>query len=370
MLTSSRARTVVLASCIAIACTGRARAQSNVDVRNTRPAPDSYGFLAVEGTRTPGHLRWTGAFFVDWAAGYLQTTDAAGEEVEVVENRVSGDFMAQLGLGGRALVGAAASWVLFQNGEQLSANTPEMAPAAFYDPRLWAKYRLIGADADKETRHIDGPGLSVTAAVDLPVGRDEDYVGEGSTRTELEMNADFQLLGYGFGASLGWRARFDGRDLFGTSLHDELTFGAAAKLPIPGLHPIGALLEVQGATDFRSNQATRAEADLGLRWPVSKSITLTATVGSGFGSGLGAADVRIVSGVWWVPTLSDADGDGIDDDADGCPFLAEDRDGFQDEDGCEDPDNDNDLIPDVDDLCPNVEALEDRDDDEDGCTDR
>lgn len=364
----TRVRTVVLASCIAGVCTGVASAQSsNVDVRNSRPAPDSFGFLAVEGTRTPGHLRWTGAFFVDWASGYLQTPDA--KETEVVQDRVSGDFMAQLGLGGRALIGAGASWVLFQHADVPTPEMTELAPAAFYDPRLWAKYRLIGADSDKEQRHIDGPGLSVTGAVDLPVGRDEDYVGEGSTRTELEMNADFQLLDYGFGASLGWRHRFDGRELFGTAIHDEMTFGAAAKLPVPGLYPLGVLLEVQGATDYRSNPVTRAEADLGLRWPVSKSVTLTLAAGSGFGSGLGAADVHLVGGVWWVPTRSDADGDGIDDDTDGCPFLAEDRDGFQDSDGCEDPDNDNDLIPDVDDLCPNAEALEDHDDDEDGCTD-
>lgn len=352
-----------------MAWVGPVRAQSNVDVRNSRVAPDSFGFLSVEGTRTPGHLRWTGALFVDWSAGFLQTTDASGDEVEVVQDRVSGDFMAQLGLGGRALIGAGASWVFFQHGQPAAPGARELAPAAFYDPRLWAKYRLIGADADRERRHIDGPGLSVSGAVDLPVGRDLDYVGEGSTRTELELNADFQLLGYGVGASLGWRHRFDGRDVLGTRLHDELTFGAAAKLPIPGLFPLAALLEVQGATDFRSNQATRAEANLGLRWPVSKSITLTLAAGSGFGSGLGAADVRVVGGLWWVPTVSDADGDGIDDEDDECPFLAEDFDGFQDGDGCEDPDNDNDLIPDVDDLCPNEASLEDRDDDEDGCTD-
>jgi len=49
----------------------------------------------------------------------------------------------------------------------------------------------------------------------------------------------------------------------------------------------------------------------------------------------------------------DNDKDGIPDSIDKCPNEPEDRDGFQDEDGCPDPDNDNDGIPDVVDKCPN-----------------
>jgi len=64
---------------------------------------------------------------------------------------------------------------------------------------------------------------------------------------------------------------------------------------------------------------------------------------------------------------ADRDGDGIRDDADACPDAAEDKDGFDDLDGCPDPDNDQDGVADVDDKCPN--QAEDRDgrDDEDGC---
>lgn len=67
--------------------------------------------------------------------------------------------------------------------------------------------------------------------------------------------------------------------------------------------------------------------------------------------------------------VQDDDRDGIKNDKDRCPQDAEDLDGFQDEDGCPDPDNDNDGIPDVKDKCPN--DLEDKDgfEDEDGCPD-
>jgi outer membrane protein OmpA-like peptidoglycan-associated protein len=53
------------------------------------------------------------------------------------------------------------------------------------------------------------------------------------------------------------------------------------------------------------------------------------------------------------PVSKDTDGDGIPDDIDRCPLDPEDKDGFQDEDGCPDADNDNDGIVDRMDACPN-----------------
>ncbi len=65
----------------------------------------------------------------------------------------------------------------------------------------------------------------------------------------------------------------------------------------------------------------------------------------------------------------DTDGDGCYDDVDKCPKEPEDKDGFQDEDCCPDPDNDQDGIPDTSDKCPNVAEDKDGFQDEDGCPD-
>lgn len=67
---------------------------------------------------------------------------------------------------------------------------------------------------------------------------------------------------------------------------------------------------------------------------------------------------------------SDKDGDGIVDTKDQCPNEAEDRDGFEDEDGCPDPDNDKDQILDAQDKCPNEPETYNGFEDEDGCPDR
>ncbi|MDC0709335.1 OmpA family protein [Stigmatella sp. ncwal1] len=50
--------------------------------------------------------------------------------------------------------------------------------------------------------------------------------------------------------------------------------------------------------------------------------------------------------------IVDKDGDGINDPQDKCPDEPEDKDGFQDEDGCPDLDNDADGVPDGQDKCP------------------
>ncbi len=55
-----------------------------------------------------------------------------------------------------------------------------------------------------------------------------------------------------------------------------------------------------------------------------------------------------------IKTKVDRDGDGILDDVDACPEQPEDKDLFEDEDGCPDPDNDKDNVLDPLDKCPNT----------------
>ena len=68
-------------------------------------------------------------------------------------------------------------------------------------------------------------------------------------------------------------------------------------------------------------------------------------------------------------TPGDRDHDGILDNVDKCPDDPEDKDGFEDEDGCPDKDNDKDGILDIKDKCPNEPEDKDGFEDEDGCPD-
>ncbi|HEX5064343.1 MAG TPA: OmpA family protein [Kofleriaceae bacterium] len=64
---------------------------------------------------------------------------------------------------------------------------------------------------------------------------------------------------------------------------------------------------------------------------------------------------------------NDTDGDGLTDDVDKCPNEAEDKDGFQDDDGCPDNDNDGDGVPDASDKCAMEPEDKDGFEDDDGC---
>ncbi len=87
------------------------------------------------------------------------------------------------------------------------------------------------------------------------------------------------------------------------------------------------------------------------------------TVGLAFG----AKTTKVEKTV--VVENKDPDGDGIIAPAEQCPNEAEDKDGFQDEDGCPDNDNDADGVADAADRCPlDAEDLDGFEDD-DGCPD-
>jgi outer membrane protein OmpA-like peptidoglycan-associated protein len=97
--------------------------------------------------------------------------------------------------------------------------------------------------------------------------------------------------------------------------------------------------------------------------------------GAGLTGGERRAAFRLFLGFSWIPgvgatkSVGDKDKDGIPDDRDRCPDKPEDKDGFQDDDGCPDLDRDKDGVPDDRDKCP--DEPEDRDDfqDDDGCPD-
>ena len=87
------------------------------------------------------------------------------------------------------------------------------------------------------------------------------------------------------------------------------------------------------------------------------------------GGGGVVSNFQILAGVGFVlgGPAGDSDNDGIPDDKDKCPNEAEDKDGFEDADGCPEADNDKDGVLDKDDKCPDVAEDKDGFKDYDGC---
>ncbi len=122
----------------------------------------------------------------------------------------------------------------------------------------------------------------------------------------------------------------------------------------------------------KNDLAAIAAAGLNIR--IDADVTATVMVGAGL-AGERGSNLTVTTGIVWspqpagvaAPGRGDRDGDGIPDSVDACPDDPEDKDGFQDEDGCPDKDNDGDGIPDAQDKCPNEPEDKDGFQDADGC---
>jgi OOP family OmpA-OmpF porin len=332
---------------------------------------DASGFLGIQGTGTPGAGLADAALTLDHAWRPLLVQTADGRDVPVVADRITTVVAMQVGVGARFALGVAAPVVLWQSTDGRALDGRPLPAVASGDPRIVARVRLLGEGADVARERDEGPGLALQVTGWLPTGQTDAFLGEGAVRLAAQLLADFHVLGAGLGGVLGFRHRFEPRGLLGDRFGSEVELGLALKLPIPVLRDFSGLLEFRSATDTAAPftaATTWAELALGSRI-VLGDVALTGSVGLGLTSGVGTPGVRSTFGMVWSPRTHDRDGDGVTDEDDACPPLPEDRDGFEDEDGCPDPDDDGDMVLDPDDRCPREAAEEGRDDDEDGCTD-
>src|SRR5439155_14333852 len=154
-----------------------------------------------------------------------------------------------------------------------------------------------------------------------------------------------------------------------TTLGSELRFGAGAGYQVSPIFDV--LAEIFGTTEFSSEAGTSpVEAELAARLrPLGSNLVFLAGGGIGVVQAVGSPSARAFAGASFVFEKSDQDGDGISDDKDQCPAATEDFDGYQDADGCPDPDNDGDGIPDAKDKCPNDRETVNGYQDADGCPD-
>ena len=161
--------------------------------------------------------------------------------------------------------------------------------------------------------------------------------------------------------------------------------GAVAWAAAPG--KIELIAEGFALVPLRGQGYFPIEALGGARVYLAKSSHLELGAGAGLGGLGGNPEVRGFLGIVFEPRSGhraggravvvaaappppgpgDRDGDKILDDVDQCPDDPEDDDGFQDDDGCPDPDNDGDKIADADDLCADEPEDFDGIQDEDGC---
>jgi outer membrane protein OmpA-like peptidoglycan-associated protein len=219
--------------------------------------------------------------------------------------------------------------------------------------------------------------LALAADILLPTGSKSAAASDGTVAVQPRVIVSRALWARSFlSASAGVSLR-ESEGVDNLKLGSELLFSLGAFFDV--LSGFGPVAEVSGATIFDNafkDDHTPMEATIGARYATDEW-TAQGGLGTGLTSGVGTPDVRAIAVLGYRPAADeepeaapvdgDADRDGILDSQDACPRVAEDRDGFEDDDGCPEADNDKDGIVDASDGCPLEPEDTDDFEDQNGC---
>ncbi|MDP2342537.1 MAG: OmpA family protein [Deltaproteobacteria bacterium] len=372
--------------CAIAASTSALAEEARFPVERFRPAIDGNGLIDVDSGDVGDHLDWSAGAFVNYALNPLVLRNDTQRVGALVAHRVGLDVVGAVSLFDWIEVGVDAPMLVFQARDTNEVKdavlgADDLSAIGIGDLRVLTKVRIL--------RHRDQlVDLALIPAITIPTGfagfdtgsREGNYVGEGQITfaPELAVSRAFNgrgpLQGLRLAANVGYRLRPEERKVVNVTIGHELTYRAGVGYRLAVDTPIQVDVTANGGTyafqPFTSGfEENPLEVLAAVNWDPVPSLRLTGGVGKGILSGFGTPDFRAFVGVRFVPVSEDRDHDGILNDEDTCPDDPEDKDDFEDADGCPDLDNDKDGVNDVDDGCVMVPEDPDGFEDTDGCPD-
>ncbi len=384
-----------LSAALVLGCVAPVAAQpaGNVDLSGFRPAMDSRGYLTVNASQTLGHGEFSfGLGSLDW--GYKLLDFAGNGATYSVDNIITATLIAAVGikLGPIDLELGASAPLRIMNGDRgpdFDGGTP--TPNDDLDFKLDGQ-GLGNVGLHLKTRFLKsskGPriGLGVIASVYLPtVDPKNRWLGTDQVMPQIMGVLDKEFgrtarlrMALNAGIRIRSTRTFTDVDASGFAQPAPTTNGtvtASGEIPFGfgiayavSKQKFDLVGEVIGAVPLGDNVNYQPlEAIGGVKLYLARNSFLSLGAGRGLMPAKGAnPDFRAFIGIVFEPNIGDRDGDGLKDDVDKCPDDPEDFDGFEDEDGCPEPDNDRDGIIDEDDTCPLIPEDKDGFQDEDGC---
>jgi outer membrane protein OmpA-like peptidoglycan-associated protein len=341
-------------------------------VERFRLSTDAQGLFDVEWAESGGAGSFSVGLWVGAAHDPLVVYREAGDDRDVqgslVESRVGAQLVGSFGITRWLALGLEVPLVLYQDRDGTQAVAPmglaDIQGTGLGDLRVVPKLTLLRQD-----RH--GIGLALIPSVTFPTATEDDaYFGDDGVGFAPEAALSRRFGAFRVGLNVGARFREQSR-LVNLVVDDELFVrgGAGYTFGHGGEHPVelGVTAAAATAVDSPFDQFNQNHAEVlgGLSVRIVQPLIGFVAAGAGLANGFGSPDWRIAAGIRLAfgDSPGDRDGDGIADGADRCVLEPEDRDGFEDADGCPDPDNDKDGVLDVSDGAPN--DPEDKDDFED-----
>jgi outer membrane protein OmpA-like peptidoglycan-associated protein len=295
-----------------------------------------------------------------------------GTKVPAIGNQLTTSFLFSYGVTDRLEIDAVAPVTFFQDGTGVTRLTGTQAvdipTSGVRDVRIGAAYALVPVP-----RIATPQGIGVTARLDLSVpSGDQDYFGGGRTVVVIPALALEEAIGpLSFGATFGARLRGKS-ELLGVKVGSQGYMALGAAGTVDARHRIAVTGELFALPSLVDNGTSPVQWLGGVRWAPLWAGDLV--IHAGAGGSLRGASAQLLEPTWratldlrYAPLANDSDHDGVLDRDDKCPGEAEDRDGYEDADGCPDLDNDRDGIPDLRDQCPNAPETVNGYKDDDGC---
>ena len=369
---------------------------SGLDTHLFRPALDSKGFFHTNGSDILGENDISFGLVIDYGHALLRTSGVGQRSANLIDHSFQGTFQFNYGIPKFAglpnifVVGLALPVDLMSGeGQTLGGNATQNGrlPNGQANGQQWDQNQLdfqnigyIALHAKARILRVEkGFGLAASVQMGIPISdAHKNAAGDPTVWVWPQIIAEkrFGSIGqFRVAANVGYRAHGVSDTILTLRGNKELTdsnlftYSLAASYRLLPAVDIVADTYATYQTGGASADALKASNEVtgGLKIFVERNSYLCRGAAPLNTTGFAAANVRGFIGFIFEPSIGDRDGDGIKDDVDKCPDQPEDFDGFQDEDGCPDPDNDNDGILDKDDRCPNEPEDRDGDQDEDGC---
>ncbi|HTJ82899.1 MAG TPA: OmpA family protein [Polyangiaceae bacterium] len=351
------------------------------NVQRFESAPGPNNVLSAERVRMSQQFGWSAGLMFNYARDPFVVVSCKAEtncdepnatqieDVSVITNMMQWDLMGSFNPVDFIQIGLKVPLV-FVNGQGINADTGQpsldgLSGFGISDPLLEGKIRFFG---DSKSPVALGGAVDVAFPLGQVVGEDK-YIGDSPIAVGWRGIADFQIGD--FFATANLRGIYRGENSLGSTTVGPLEFRYAAGLGYQ-ITPIFAVeAEGFGTTQFAATKGTNTlEADGAVVIaPLSTGLAFTVGGGAGIIEGVGTPTFRVLGGVTFSMEAGDQDGDGIDDNSDKCPTVKEDKDEFEDEDGCPEDDNDKDSVPDAKDKCPLKAETINGFQDDDGCPD-
>lgn len=353
---------------------GPAAAQEGFSVELFEPLPaQGHAVLGVSTSRVLGHGQLSVGLFGHYQDDPLTASSIDDRDTVVarlVDSRWTLEASVAFGLFDAFELGVVMPLVLSQSGDDLAPiGRPGESVEGFAvgDLRVVPKVTFLGGD--------QGFGVHLLVPVVIPTGDAAAFTSDGAVRVRPTLGLDYTLRDGVVAANVGYEIRSS--DELATYTNDDALRWALAGRAQIFRERFAIVATVQGSVLFADQAVSDAPTSpievmggVELRFG---DLVLSGGAGIAAVRGVGSPDLRGYFGVAWTPlpapdepeVIEDTDKDGLLDNIDKCRDFAEDMDGYQDGDGCPDPDDDFDGVPDIADKCP--QAAEDYAGPEDGC---